>query len=131
MTTGCTCNQPGFCQRHKLHKSEWWHHLCRTHQGYFQAWEEGHGPGQGIVKANATHVASGMPSLGSQAWNLTKSLALFVADVCRLVSSEEYARRLGICDGCELRYGTRCRMCGCTLVLKAKGRRWHCPIKKW
>ena len=43
--TGCTCPPgEGFCQRHGIEKTEWWHELCRTNVEYFNAWERGEGP---------------------------------------------------------------------------------------
>ena len=71
------------------------------------------------------------PSLVTQAWNLAASLAAFVADGCRTVTKDEYERRLGICDRCEHRDGSRCMKCGCYLPAKVRGRAWGCPIGKW
>lgn len=44
--TQCQCKEPGWCERHKCLKHAHWHHLCQTNQAYFDAWEEGKGPGQ-------------------------------------------------------------------------------------
>lgn len=44
--TKCQCPAAGFCERHKVAKTAHWHKLCQTRQNYFQAWEDGHGPGQ-------------------------------------------------------------------------------------
>jgi hypothetical protein len=44
--TDCTCPEPGWCERHKVNKTPHWHHLCQTRENYFQAWEQGRGPGQ-------------------------------------------------------------------------------------
>lgn len=71
------------------------------------------------------------PPLGRQAWNLTRSLAAFVADGCRTVSERQYRRRLETCDGCDRRRGNRCLECGCRLSLKARGRAFACPLGKW
>jgi hypothetical protein len=77
------------------------------------------------------------------AWNLTRAVADFAADVAAhgirgaLVSAEEYERRLAICESCVppegYRTGNRCshQGCGCYLSVKAKGRAFHCPVKKW
>jgi hypothetical protein len=74
-----------------------------------------------------------MPSLLKRVWNLAKALADFVADGCQTVSAEEYAARLAVCDGCELRNGSWCShsKCGCLIAAKAKGRAWKCPTGKW
>lgn len=48
--TGCVCKEPGWCERHQCQKHAHWHHLCQTNEDYFQAWEAGRGPGQGLPK---------------------------------------------------------------------------------
>ncbi len=42
----CTCPLAGFCSRHGVQKTNRMVHLCRNRQDYWQAWEEGRGPGQ-------------------------------------------------------------------------------------
>lgn len=71
------------------------------------------------------------PPLPRKVWNLSKSLAAFVADGMRFVSRDEYRARLEICDSCPERDGNRCRQCGCRLSLKARGRAFECPLAKW
>ena len=46
MSNSCVCPLAGYCERHKINKGNTWHLLCQTHQGYFDAWEQGYGPGQ-------------------------------------------------------------------------------------
>ena len=46
LMTECECPQPGYCQRHKCHKSKLFWYVCRTVPSRFQAWEKGRGPGQ-------------------------------------------------------------------------------------
>ena len=46
MTTGCECTEPGWCERHQCNKTPQWHRLCQTSQKYFDAYEQGRGPGQ-------------------------------------------------------------------------------------
>ena len=72
-----------------------------------------------------------MPSLAQRGWNLATSLAAFVADGLQTVSTEQYEARLEICTGCDKRVDTTCSMCGCNLSLKAQGRAFECPLKKW
>ena len=71
------------------------------------------------------------PGLARQAWNLASSLASFVADGCQTVTEQEYKTRLEICDACDQRRGNRCLKCGCRLTLKARGRAFQGPLKKW
>jgi len=44
--TECQCEQAGWCERHKMHKSEAWWRLCRNKAVYRDAWDKGEGPGQ-------------------------------------------------------------------------------------
>ena len=47
------------------------------------------------------------------------------------VDAGEYRRRLGVCDRCPRRAGTRCGMCSVSLVASAKDRHWRCPASRW
>lgn len=47
----CSCPEPGWCERHGIHKHAHWHHLCQTRDGYRAAWDAGVGPGQNLPKA--------------------------------------------------------------------------------
>ena len=51
--TDCQCSEPGWCERHGMHKPEGWWKLCQTHDDYFRAWEGGWGPGQVEPDPNA------------------------------------------------------------------------------
>jgi hypothetical protein len=64
-------------------------------------------------------------------WNVARALAAFVADSGRTVTAEQYRARLEICDGCDRRRDNNCLACGCSLVLKARGRAMKCPLAKW
>lgn len=44
--TQCECPIAGYCQRHKVTKPNGWHQLCQARANYFEAWEQGRGPGQ-------------------------------------------------------------------------------------
>ena len=72
-----------------------------------------------------------MPAMHTRAWNLTKSLAAFVADGLRTVTDSQYAERLNICDRCSERRDNFCVQCGCYLAWKAMGRAFQCPLRKW
>ena len=56
--TGCDCPLAGYCERHKADKTPHLHHLCRTNQRYYAAWEEGRGIGQRMPKAEQEFRAS-------------------------------------------------------------------------
>jgi hypothetical protein len=42
--TACECEGPGFCDRHKCHKTEHFYNLCKSRSDYYALWEEGRGP---------------------------------------------------------------------------------------
>ncbi len=42
----CVCPLAGYCERHKVEKSERMHRHCQTRDDYFALWEAGRGPGQ-------------------------------------------------------------------------------------
>ena len=50
----------------------------------------------------------------------------------RLVSSEVYAERFGVCGECEsFLYGSTCSVCGCVMQVRARLADGRCPKKKW
>jgi hypothetical protein len=49
--TGCVCTEAGWCDRHKMLKSEHFLYLCQTQEDYWKVWEAGNGPGQSIPAA--------------------------------------------------------------------------------
>ena len=46
---------------------------------------------------------------------------------------EEQSRRLAICQACDQfdPTATRCKQCGCFLILKASWAEQQCPLQKW
>lgn len=44
--TGCICHKPGWCDRHQCQKADRMFELCQTRKDYWDAWENGRGPGQ-------------------------------------------------------------------------------------
>jgi hypothetical protein len=44
--TECQCSEPGWCDRHQCHKTDWMLEMCRRHQATFDLWERHQGPGQ-------------------------------------------------------------------------------------
>lgn len=72
-----------------------------------------------------------MPGPVTLGWNLVRAIRDFVADGCMTVSTEEYQRRLQVCESCERRQEDRCLECGCNLMFKARGRAFECPLNLW
>lgn len=44
--TPCECEGPGWCERHKCHKTRLLFQMCRRLPAYFKSWEKGRGLGQ-------------------------------------------------------------------------------------
>lgn len=64
----CDIPKGGFCVRHNIKKPLPWVQLCQKHGSYWQAWEEGRGPGQLtggtariIARSKNTPVVAGGP----------------------------------------------------------------------
>ena len=114
-----------FCPRHKIKKSKPEVAHCHRRDKYWLEWErkrEKRLKLQSKEQPTDEDAARStvQPPLRSQAWNLVCSLAVFVADGCRTVTTEQYRERLEICDACEHRRRNRCMKCGCRLSLKAQ-----------
>lgn len=48
MSDSCVCPLAGYCERHQCKKTSNLHKLCQQHGAYWDAWEEGRGPGQQV-----------------------------------------------------------------------------------
>lgn len=48
-----------------------------------------------------------------------------------VASREEFDRRIAICNGCMHRSGRRCRVCTCSIFVKALVGTASCPKEKW
>lgn len=44
--TDCTCQEPGWCERHRCFKPDFLFELCRRRRDFFDRWEQGQGIGQ-------------------------------------------------------------------------------------
>lgn len=92
--------------------------------------------GADVLLAMAAGVANrpprpAFPPLARQAATLAGAVVRFAASGMERASSEEKARRLAICGGCEHFTEGRCRKCGCSLAYKVAMRSEHCPVDKW
>lgn len=71
------------------------------------------------------------PSYWKRTWDLSNTLAAFVADGLTTVSADDYEVRLRTCDRCSSRFADVCLECGCFFALKARISVAECPLKKW
>lgn len=81
--------------------------------------------------AGMTPAPADFPPLAQQAANLAGAVGRFIASGMATTTTEERARRLAICEGCEFFVGKRCQKCGCSLAAKVAMASEHCPIGKW
>lgn len=47
------------------------------------------------------------------------------------VTSEEYSKRISICNSCKHLNKNKCGLCGCYVNNKSKWSTESCPINKW
>lgn len=71
-----------------------------------------------------------MPKLSTEAWDLAKSVATFIAHPY-FTQKDEYERRIAVCDKCDHREVSRCTKCGCFVAIKARVKAWQCPENLW
>jgi hypothetical protein len=105
MKTGCTCERPGWCERHAMHKSEQLWRLCQKKVAYFDAWENGVGPGQ---RDGPHGVSQQIPKTGV-GWELRRVLDRFgirnKARGCGCGDKLGFMNKWGP-DACQARVGT-------------------------
>lgn len=82
-------------------------------------------------EASEEEVLKHGPSIIKQAANLTRAMSKHVAGGLKEVGFADYADRLNVCKGCELRDKNKCTDCGCFLLKKAWWRSEDCPKGKW
>jgi hypothetical protein len=128
--TQCECPLAGYCDRHEMNKNIHYHNLCQNHQGYFNAWEKGMGPGQKgkkpksssdenqtepkpkpkpvICKFCKNTECTGecrnnnqLPPATEMAKNLATATKDHIKSGLQTVSEEEIKRRLDVCADCE------------------------------
>src|SRR5262245_51428511 len=73
------------------------------------------------------------PSFLAKAATFAGAVAAHVAAGMPIVDDDEHARRLDICRDCPefIADRTACRLCGCSLIVKARWVEQHCPIDRW
>lgn len=134
----CNCLDGGFCSRHGIYKNKHFVKLCHEDPSYFQAWEEGIGPGQFRDKIEIINQTQ-YPSTITLAKNFGKAMLNYAKSGFKHVTVEQYKDRLNICQGdigvkkCEHYDNGRCKHvdCGCFLSKKAWLSTENCPLGKW
>jgi tetratricopeptide (TPR) repeat protein len=71
------------------------------------------------------------PGLLRMAFTALKSAAKFVGSGLKTLPPETVRARLEVCGPCGHFSGTRCRVCGCFVSLKARLPHESCPVGKW
>ena len=79
-------------------------------------------------RTTASAAPNDFPPLTTQAWNLLRAVAGFVADGCTTVTPEQYRRRLEICDTC--RPSPRRPLRTVRLPFALEGPRPHAPVPR-
>ena len=144
---GCRCpalpeGQHWFwCDAHQCKKSGEMRRQCELDRVAFQAWSDGRGPGQTVVRNQPAapikiKPPEKRPARGS-VWQFFRALIKHARDWFRKCSRKEIRQRLDICKTCDQITGSACAHCGCTLNLekrflnKLAWRSESCPLGKW
>ena len=136
----CECTGPGWCERHQVNKAEHWVHLCQTRENYFQAWEEGRGPGQIILDTT-----NESPNIIQRGINLGKAIVKHVKCGCHHCTDEQKNARFAICQSNRCGFfkvhaeGGICTHNSCGCYIRSGGKfmdklSWaesKCPKKLW
>lgn len=72
-----------------------------------------------------------MPATLQMAKNFGKALVKHIRNNMKKVDTNEYIKRIEVCNGCDSRQDNRCLECGCFLDKKAWWASEECPRKKW
>ena len=122
MENKCICDNPGWCERHKMQKVGRLFDICKLDNDlgarYRKLWDEK------VAEKEFAPVAQ-------QAVSFFKSLAKHMMNGFKYASDDEYKRRLEICNECESNRNDRCVECGCFVSIKAKWASEECPLRKW
>lgn len=128
----CSCDGPGYCERHRMSKSEIVYQICQNDAKQRLAWD--------YITATGKSLAGTKPSQARRAWNfgLASIRHLFTGAGTR--SDEEIERIIQICQTCPsgMFNGRTCESlkCGCTLdrrkhFSKIAWESEHCPEDHW
>lgn len=159
--TGCSCANPGFCERHNMNKNPHFFHLCQTNERYFKLWDQCRGPGQEFTNCAKTseervevelpvskppcqacqkqaqqtqeELKENLPSITQQGVSVLKEGFKHLITGAKKTQEELFNERMEICRACPffIQDQERCGKCGCFLKVKAKWESSHCPIGNW
>jgi len=126
----CVC--PGWCSRHKRHKSPHLVHLCHTRPDYRALWDAKAKSGNGVTPSRFVKVS-----------RYVRAVSRWIAAGCPVRLPEEVIRVFqGICSQCPKdQFDIErkvCKKCGCKVSLNCKGllnkirmETEHCPEGLW
>lgn len=124
--TACECDGPKdserwfWCSRHKCEKTAGWREKCRTNVRYFQAWEEGRGPGQ---TGGRKQTRSRRPSFVRRVRTYLTAITRWTLAGWPHRTTEEIERIYHLCENCSHFRNEGCAACGCKLGRTRKGLR--------
>ena len=103
--TGCTCTEPGVCERHGVKKDARRVKLCQTNPAIRALWDQGIGPGQRPLERpdptrEPKELPPAMPPTREQVVSFLKAMAQWAGDGFRVVDGDEFERRVEICTNC-------------------------------
>lgn len=84
--------------------------------------------GESVITADPNFKQPSVIEMGKE---FVTSTVKHVLNGASSVSDTVYQERLAICNTCEHRENTRCKLCTCNLPRKAKRPLEECPIGKW
>jgi|GEM_PF-2194063 len=146
--TGCRCAPPAagtpwfWCDPHQCKKNGNQQRQCATHSAAFAAWQQGKGPGQGVLVPRPA-ISPPVKPVAPRDWSwrslkqFTRALLKHARDWFRKCTRTEVQDRLAICQTCDQYTGTACAQCGCRVNLEKRFRNklaWRseaCPLGKW
>lgn len=120
MHNRCECKLAGYCNRHKMKKTQSMVDSCARNLDMFLHFER---LSSGIVEPNIIQKAS----------NFATSAANHAINGFKKVDDITYNDRLNICLSCPL-YNSEnksCVKCGCFVEIKCKWSEQSCPENKW
>lgn len=89
-----------------------------------------------IVAQNKAIEVMNNPDIKTMASGFAESVKIIAKSGFKTVDVNEYNKRIDFCKQCEHLMPSnkdrlRCSICGCYMIVKAKFKEMHCPVKLW